>query len=92
MTIYKGVKDIDGVESVFVLGGASPKGDLELRRATITLTLHKLDQWLSKKLVNDLLGGAARHRTVPAEGGANGRVRPQWDIEKEVFAKHPPHP
>ncbi|OWK24403.1 hypothetical protein AJ87_22120 [Rhizobium yanglingense] len=35
--IYNKVKDINGVESVFVLGGASPKGDLELRRATITL-------------------------------------------------------
>ncbi|RVM56999.1 efflux RND transporter permease subunit, partial [Sinorhizobium meliloti] len=31
--IYNRVKDIDGVENVFVLGGASPKGDLELRRA-----------------------------------------------------------
>ena len=34
--IYDKVKDLDGVDDVFVLGGASPKGDLELRRATIT--------------------------------------------------------
>ncbi|RVL18009.1 efflux RND transporter permease subunit, partial [Sinorhizobium meliloti] len=33
--IYNRVKDIDGVENVFVLGGASPKGDLELRRAAV---------------------------------------------------------
>ncbi|RVG29605.1 efflux RND transporter permease subunit, partial [Sinorhizobium meliloti] len=37
--IYNRVKDIDGVENVFVLGGASPKGDLELRRAAVTVLL-----------------------------------------------------
>ncbi|RVN15727.1 efflux RND transporter permease subunit, partial [Sinorhizobium meliloti] len=41
--IYNRVKDIDGVENVFVLGGASPKGDLELRRAAVTVLLEKLD-------------------------------------------------
>lgn len=85
--VFKNVKDINGVESVFVLGGASPKGDLELRRATVTLALQKLDQSLVKKLVNDFLG------SIPVIGPhlpkveLHGRVRPQWDIEKEVFAK-----
>ncbi|OCJ15032.1 ABC transporter permease [Rhizobium sp. AC44/96] len=85
--VYRNVKDINGVESVFVLGGASPKGDLELRRATVTLALQKLDQSLVKKLVNDVLG------SIPVIGPhlpkveLHGRVRPQWDIEKEVFAK-----
>ncbi|KRB61868.1 ABC transporter permease [Rhizobium sp. Root708] len=85
--VYKNVKDINGVESVFVLGGASPKGDLELRRATVTLALQKLDQSLVKRLVNDALG------SIPVIGphlpkvAVHGRVRPQWDIEKEVFAK-----
>ncbi|KAA1182504.1 efflux RND transporter permease subunit [Rhizobium tropici] len=85
--MYRRVKGIDGVESVFELGGASPKGDLELRRATVTLTLDKLDQSLTKKLVNDVLG------SIPVIGPhlpkvtAHGRVRPQWEIEREVFAK-----
>ncbi len=85
--VYRNVKDINGVESVFVLGGASPKGDLELRRATVTLALQKLDQSLVKKLVNDVLG------SIPVIGPhlpkveLHGRVRPQWDIEREVFAK-----
>jgi multidrug efflux pump subunit AcrB len=62
----KNVKDINGVESVFVLGGASPKGDLELRRATVTLALQKLDQSLVKKLVNDFLGRSrSSARTCP---------------------------
>ncbi|CCM76205.1 efflux RND transporter permease subunit [Rhizobium mesoamericanum] len=85
--IYKDVKDIDGVESVFVLGGASPKGDLELRRATVTLTLDKLDQRLSKKLVDNFLGGLPIIGPHLPKVEPKGRVRPQWDIEKEVFAK-----
>ncbi len=85
--IYSRVKDINGVASVFVLGGASPKGDLELRRATITLTLGKLDQSLVKKLVNDVLGSLPVIGPYLPKVTVHGRERPQWDIEKEVFAK-----
>ncbi|MEZ2220075.1 efflux RND transporter permease subunit [Rhizobium sp. RCC_161_2] len=85
--IYRRVKDINGVENVFVLGGASPKGDLELRRATITLTLGKLDQSLVKKLVNDMLGSLPVIGPYLPKVTVHGRERPQWDIEKEVFAK-----
>ncbi|CAN7375045.1 efflux RND transporter permease subunit [Rhizobium rhizogenes] len=85
--IYRRVKDINGVDSVFVLGGASPKGDLELRRATVTLTLGKLDQSLVKKLVNDVLGSLPVIGPYLPKVTVHGRERPQWDIEKEVFAK-----
>jgi multidrug efflux pump subunit AcrB len=85
--IYDRVKDINGVESVFVLGGASPKGDLELRRATITLALDKLDQSLVKKVVNDVLGHIPVIGPMLPKVEVQGRERPQWDIEKEVFAK-----
>lgn len=85
--IYDRVKDIDGVESVFVLGGASPKGDLELRRATITLALDKLDQSLVKKVVNDVLGHIPVIGPMLPKVEVHGRERPQWDIEKEAFAK-----
>ncbi|NRP86473.1 Multidrug resistance protein MdtB [Ensifer adhaerens] len=85
--IYRRVKGIDGVENVFVLGGASPKGDLELRRATVTLTLGKLDQSLVKKLVNDVLGWLPVIGPHLPKVTVHGRERPQWDVEKEVFAK-----
>lgn len=81
------IRGIDGVESVLVLGGASPKGELEVRRATIMVSLSKPDHSLAKKLFNDVLG------SIPVIGrhlpkvDVHGRVRPQWDIEKEVFAK-----
>ncbi|PDS75486.1 efflux RND transporter permease subunit [Rhizobium sp. L43] len=85
--IYDRVKDINGVESVFVLGGASPKGDLELRRATITLALHKLDQSLIKKVVNDVFGAIPVIGPKLPKVEVHGRERPQWDIETEVYAR-----
>ncbi|NNU51257.1 efflux RND transporter permease subunit [Rhizobium sp. WYCCWR 11279] len=85
--IYDRVKDINGVDSVFVLGGASPKGDLELRRATVTLALDKLDQSLVKKMVNDVLGHIPVIGPMLPKVEVHGRERPQWNIEKEVFAK-----
>jgi multidrug efflux pump subunit AcrB len=84
--IYDRVKDINGVESVFVLGGSSPKGDLELRRASITVILEKLDQSLLNKLVNDVAGNLPLIGSYLPKLDAVGRTRPQWDIEKELFA------
>ncbi|MDI7860679.1 efflux RND transporter permease subunit [Rhizobiaceae bacterium n13] len=85
--IYARVHDIDGVDSVFVLGGASPKGDLELRRATVTLMLDKLDHSLITTVVNDTLGGIPLIGQYLPKVPVHGRIRPQWDIETEVFAK-----
>ena len=58
-----------------MLGGASPKGDLELRRATVTLVLDKLDQSLVKKLVNDVLGAIPVIGPHLPKVKAKGRVR-----------------
>ncbi|WEX85921.1 efflux RND transporter permease subunit [Sinorhizobium garamanticum] len=85
--IYNRIKDIDGVENVFVLGGASPKGDLELRRAAVTVLLKKLDHSLVNKVVNDVMGrtpliGKYLPKLPPA-----GRIKPQSEIEREIFAK-----
>jgi len=84
--IYDRIKDIDGVESVFVLGGSSPKGDLELRRASVTVILDKLEHSLAYKLVNDVLGRLPVIGPHLPKMEATGRLRPQWDIEKEIFA------
>ncbi|THV21373.1 efflux RND transporter permease subunit [Peteryoungia ipomoeae] len=85
--IYAAIRDISDVSSIFILGGTSPKGDLELRRASVTMNLDRIEHSLVKTLVNKGLGG------LPLIGGylpklpENGRVRPQWDIEEEVFNK-----
>ncbi len=85
--VYDKVKDIDGVSSVFVLGGSSPKGDLELRRASVTVILDRLEHSLAYRLVNDVLGGIPVIGPYLPKMEAHGRLRPQWDIEKEIFAK-----
>ncbi|CDZ40552.1 efflux RND transporter permease subunit [Neorhizobium galegae] len=84
--IYDAVRHIDGVESVFILGGASPKGDLELRRATVRVILQNIDHSLVKTLVNKGLGAIPLIRDVVPRIKENGRTRPQWDVEKDIFA------
>lgn len=84
--IYDAVRDVDGVESVFVLGGASPKGDLELRRATVRIILGKIDHSLVKTLVNKGLGGLPVIGQYMPKMQMDGRTRPQWDVEKDIFA------
>ncbi|MFA7415550.1 MAG: efflux RND transporter permease subunit [Rhizobium sp.] len=90
--IYEAVKDLDGVESVFVLGGASPKGDLELRRASVTLNLQRIEHSLLKTLVNKGIGGLPVIGQYLPKLPVHGRTRPQWDIEKEVFTRLQPIP
>ncbi|MDP9838964.1 multidrug efflux pump subunit AcrB [Neorhizobium huautlense] len=85
--IYNAVKDLDGVESVFVLGGASPKGDLELRRATIRVILGNMDHSLWKTIVNKGFGNIPLIGPYLPKVTDHGRTRPQWDIEKELFEK-----
>ncbi|KQY15226.1 efflux RND transporter permease subunit [Rhizobium sp. Root482] len=84
--IYDKIKDLDGVEGIFVLGGASPKGDLELRRATITVMLGKLDHSLLNKVVNDVLGGMPLIGSYMPKLPPAGRIIPQAEIEKQVYA------
>ncbi|MCL6707254.1 efflux RND transporter permease subunit [Pseudomonas sp. R2.Fl] len=85
--IYETVRDLDGVESVFVLGGASPKGDLELRRATVRVILQNIDHSLVKTLVNKGLGSLPLIGPYLPKMEDKGRTRPQWEVEKELFAK-----
>ncbi|WP_137136217.1 efflux RND transporter permease subunit [Rhizobium sp. FKY42] len=85
--IYQAIKPLEGVESVFVLGGASPKGDLELRRATVNVILGKIDHSLLKTLVNKGLGNLPLIGQYVPKIKDNGRTKPQWEIEKELFAK-----
>ncbi|MDZ4393046.1 efflux RND transporter permease subunit, partial [Cypionkella sp.] len=78
------IKDVAWVENVFVIGGASPKGDLDVRRASVTVTLVKLDHSLLLKLSQ--LG-----RSIPLLGALvpqkenHGRTVPQNVIEAEIF-------
>ena len=78
------VAKIDGVKSVLVIGGSTPLGDRDTRRATFTIILDRLDNGLERKLID--LG-----RALPGIGAlipeiaSEGRLRPQNAIETEVF-------
>ncbi len=78
------VTDIDGVKSVLVVGGSTPLGDRDIRRATFTIILDRLDNGLGRKL-SDV--GQALPVIGPylPETPVKGRIRPQAEIEEEVF-------
>jgi multidrug efflux pump subunit AcrB len=79
------IKDVEGVKSVLVVGGASPTGDVDVRRASVSVILDRLDNGFARKL-SDL--GQALPLIGPylPEAPADGRVRPQNEIEAEIFA------
>jgi multidrug efflux pump subunit AcrB len=77
--------DIDGVKSVLVVGGSTPLGDRDVRRASFTIILDRLDNGLGRKL-SDLAQMIPLVGTFLPESPAKGRLRPQSDIETEVFA------
>nr|MBA3326251.1 efflux RND transporter permease subunit [Paracoccaceae bacterium] len=83
--VQQAVAGIDGVEGVFVLGGSSPTGDLDIRRASVTVLLEKLDHSLVRKVVRGLRSAPVLGAFVP-ELEPHGRVRPQASIEREIFA------
>ncbi|GEO85586.1 MULTISPECIES: efflux RND transporter permease subunit [Alphaproteobacteria] len=85
--IHDAVKDLDGVESVFVLGGASPKGEMELRRASVTLNLVRIEHSLLKTIINKGIGAIPLIGDYMPKLPVEGRTRPQWEIENEAFAR-----
>ena len=80
------IKDIDGVKDVFVLGGSSPTGDLDIRRATVTVILDRLDSSLELKLSNLVHKVPVVGQYIPAIP-SHGRQRPQSAIEAEIFRR-----
>ncbi len=85
--IYARIDDIDGIADIYILGGSSPKGDLERRRASVYALLDKKEHSLAKAIVNDILGNIPLVGAVIPRISDNGRTIPQWDIEAEVFAR-----
>ncbi len=77
---------IPGVRDVFVLGGTSPTGDRDVRRASVTVLLEKLDHSLVYRL-------SELAQRIPVVGGwlpaveSTGRTIPQNAIEAEIFQR-----
>jgi hydrophobe/amphiphile efflux-1 (HAE1) family protein len=85
--VYKRIKDLPGIENIYVLGGSSPKGDLELRRASFYINLKKIEHSLPKTLVNKGLGNLPLIGAYMPRMEVHGRTIPQWDIEAEIFKR-----
>ncbi|TCT42119.1 efflux RND transporter permease subunit [Martelella mediterranea] len=79
------VAAIDGVESVTVLGGSSPMGSLEYRRASITVTLNHLSHSLAETIVNEVFGGIPLIGKYLPKLPIDGREIPQWRIEEQIL-------
>ncbi|MDP3264546.1 MAG: efflux RND transporter permease subunit [Tabrizicola sp.] len=80
------IKDIDGVKSVLIVGGASPTGDIDVRRASMSVILDRLDNGFARKL-SDLGQALPVIGWILPEAPADGRVRPQNEIEAEIFER-----
>ncbi|MCU0899266.1 MAG: efflux RND transporter permease subunit [Cypionkella sp.] len=82
--IYAALEDIDWIDNVFILGGSSPTGDRDIRRASVTILLTRLDHSLLLKLSQ--IG-----RSIPVVGSLvpevenRGRTVPQNVIEEQIF-------
>ncbi|MCJ8139785.1 efflux RND transporter permease subunit [Falsirhodobacter halotolerans] len=74
------IRAVDGVQDVFVLGGSSPTGDLDVRRASVTVLLDAPAEGLGGRLWH-ILNGLGGLLPEP-----DGRLRPQWDVEADIFA------
>ena len=83
--MYDIIKDVEGVESVFILGGTSPRGELDIRRASVSVMLEKIEHSIVKKVVNGLAGAVPGDFVPRME--VLGRVRSQAEIETEIFDK-----
>ena len=83
--MYARIKDVEGVERILIVGGTSPTGDLDLRRASIAIILEKLDHSLTHKLSSIGNSIPVLNWIVP-DIPSDGRQRPQNLIEAEVFA------
>src|SRR5690606_27007821 len=45
------IESVEGVERILVIGGASPLGDIDIRRANVVVILERLDNGLKRKLL-----------------------------------------
>jgi len=80
------VADIDGIKRILVTGGSTPLGEVDVRRASIAIILDNLDNGFGRKFSD--LG-----QKIPLIGPylpvaeVKGRIRPQNEIEIEVFER-----
>ncbi|WP_417417803.1 efflux RND transporter permease subunit [Hoeflea sp.] len=81
------IAGVDNVENVFILGGTSPKGEVDIRRASVSVLLEKIEHSIVKKVVNGLAGAVPFVSDSLPRMEVLGRTRTQAEIEAEIFEK-----
>ena len=80
------IMDIEGINNIFIVNGASPTGSLELRRASIVVVLDRLDHGLLLKLSEAAHKLPLIGQFIPTMAN-NGRLVAQNQIEAEIFKR-----
>lgn len=83
-SIYNSIKDIPGIDRIMVVGGTSPTGDLDIRRASVVVVLDRLDHSLLLKL-SDIVNKVPVLGAVIPDVENKGRLIPQNIIEAQIF-------
>ena len=74
------------MRDVFVLGGTSPRGELDLRRASVAVVLERLDHSLIRRLTE--IGNKIPVLSLVVPTLENpGRTRTQNQVEVDIFEK-----
>jgi len=81
------ITGVENVENVFILGGTSPKGEIDIRRASVSVLLEKIEHSIVKKVVNGLADAVPFVSSSLPRMKVLGRIRSQAEIETEIFRK-----
>ncbi len=76
------IRQNEDVSQVFVLAGTSPTGTLDPRLASVSVNLKYRDV----DLINNMWNPVATALGLPLREW-EGRVKPQWQVEEEIFPK-----
>lgn len=82
--IHETIKDIPGIDRIMVVGGTSPTGDLDVRRASVVVVLDRLDHSLLLKL-SDIVNKVPVLGDLIPDIENKGRLIPQNIIEAQIF-------
>lgn len=78
------IRDLEGIDKIVVTGGSSPTGDRDIRRASMTVILDRLDHSLLLKL-SDVANKIPLVGMIVPDVENTGRTIPQNVIEAQIF-------
>jgi hydrophobe/amphiphile efflux-1 (HAE1) family protein len=80
------ISDIEGIDKILVTGGSSPTGDRDIRRASMTVLLDRLDHSILLKL-SDVVNAVPIIGPLVPDVPNTGRTVPQNVIEAQIFER-----